>query len=315
MNLSPNHISFAVLFLFSSICSAAGCQLSSGTLTENIDIGEVLVQRDVAVGNVLYKKVIPASAVTIGSCSDGAYVKSVSLGDLQYLNGTNDLFQSGIEGVGIRLEYGNGDIIKSSNSVSTGPSTLKDEDSIVFSLIKTSPIEPGRILPRDVFSLSYSSNTEGTVVAKKISLSGGVIAQASCQVQTPSVIVPMGGIDRKLLKGINSTAGTRDFHIGLDCSKNTNVNIIFSPLTNVGTNIHDLRGVIEPEGGDGAASGVGIQLMFGGSPVGFDTLILVGKTPNEGIYNIPLQARYIQFSSVVNPGTINAMAKFTLIYQ
>lgn len=298
-----------------SLCLAAGCELSDSTVSENIDTGDILVQRDAPVGGVLYKKILPGTGVTLGSCNEGGYAKSVRIDSLQRLSGTTNLFRSGIEGVGIKLQSDEGVLTDTSEYTEMGPATLKDEDNIIFSLIKTGPVSPGPLLPQELLRINYSSEEGGTVVAKQVVLSGGTVSQASCQVQTPSVVVPMGNLDRKLLRGVNSTAGTRDFQIGLDCNKNTSVNITFSPLTGKGTSTQGLRGVAEPEAREGGASGVGIQLLYGGNPVDFGVLTPVGKTESDGFYTIPLQARYFQFADRVTPGALNAMVAFTMTYQ
>lgn len=301
--------------LTSHFSQAAGCLLSGDTQTDTIDAGEILVQRDAPVGSVLFRKMMPATGATLGSCDTGAYSKQLQLVNLQPVPGHTDLYQSGVQGVGIRLQSGGTPLTGSTSDTQNGPATLKDEDMVTFSLIKTGPVEPGMLTHQDLLQVNYTGQDGGVVTAKRFTLAGGTVTQASCQVRTPSIVVPMGSLDKKTLKGVNSVASVRDFQIALDCNKNTNVNVTFAPLTAQGENAQRLKGVLEGDAVTGAATGVGIQMLMGGVPVEFNTLLPAGSTSADGLFSIPLQARYFQILDHITPGTINARVAFTMTYQ
>jgi major type 1 subunit fimbrin (pilin) len=75
------------------------------------------------------------------------------------------------------------------------------------------------------------------------------------------------------------------------------------------------EGVIQLTGGEGAASGVGIQVLGRGEqPVKLNTEWKDGVAA-EGLYSIPFQAQYYQTQSVVRAGAANGVATFTLTYK
>lgn len=311
---------FFYAVILSALCTAqsslaAGCLLTGDTQSENIDTGDILVQRDVPVGSILYRKVLPASGASLGTCENGSYVKQVQLISTQLISGYTDLYQSGLQGIGIRLQLGMNTLSGSRNESLNGPATLNDDETIIFSLIKTGPVDPGALTYQDLLKISYTGENTGSVTAKQVSLTGGVVSQASCQVTSPAVVVEMGNLEKKNLKGVNSVAATRDFQISMNCNRNTNVNITFSPLSARSANSINLKGVVEGDAFSGAATGVGVQMLFGGAPIEFNTLLPVGTTTSDGIFNIPLQARYYQILDAVTPGLVNAMISFTMTYQ
>lgn len=306
-------LSMALLaYSFNSL--AAGCSLSSGTLTENIDAGNITVQRDAPIGSVLFRKIIPASHETVGTCSEGKFLRQEKTGDLQHPSGNSEIFASGVPGVGIRIRVGKTLQTMTTQQIGSGPATLKDDRVIAISLIKTGPIIPGQLTPRRLLQTKYSGEDKRIILAKEVILNGGVITQASCEVITPTIVVPMGELARNSFKGLSATAGEKEFQIDLNCSKNTNVSVTFSPLAKPKAGV-TLKGVLTAEDGESAARGIGIQMLNNGMPVEFNTPIEAGKTSVEGKFSIPLKARYIQTDESVTPGDVNAIASFTMIYQ
>jgi len=47
----------------------------------------------------------------------------------------------------------------------------------------------------------------------------------------------------------------------------------------------------------------------------FDQKTFVTKTTQEGAFNIPLTAAYIQTADTIKPGIANAVANFTVTYE
>ncbi|CAI2538699.1 Type-1A pilin [Serratia ficaria] len=70
------------------------------------------------------------------------------------------------------------------------------------------------------------------------------------------------------------------------------------------------------EGGSGAASGVGIQLLRDNTPLAVDGSQASTTTSLlEGANSLSFQAQYIALSDAVTAGAANATADFTLTYQ
>jgi len=60
---------------------------------------------------------------------------------------------------------------------------------------------------------------------------------------------------------------------------------------------------------------VGIQLKLRDTRVDFDHTLFVAQATEQGNFNIPLSAAYIQTADKIKPGDANAVANFTISYQ
>lgn len=309
-----NMLALGLLF-YGGSSYAADCQLARGTQNITIEPGEIQAQRDVRVGSTLYQKVIPASDLILGDCGQGPYTKQLQLMNLQHVDANPELYQSGVAGIGIRLKIGNTVQEGSVNQSLEGPAKLKDDQALTFSLVKTGAIEPGALKNQELLRINYEGADGNAVTAIKYTLSNGLVSQPSCQIENTAIVVPMGTLERKEFKGVNKTAGDKDFHIDLNCNQGTNVNITFAPLAGKSMGLKGVAGVVENEAGSNTAVGVGVQVLFDGDPVEFGKLIFAGTAKAEGLYSIPMKARFIQTQDTVVPGVINARMAFTMTYQ
>ncbi|WP_431222077.1 fimbrial protein [Serratia sp. L9] len=75
------------------------------------------------------------------------------------------------------------------------------------------------------------------------------------------------------------------------------------------------RGVINTVGGNDAASGLGIQLLYNDQPMPLGSDVSVGASSSGGGFTVPLKARYYQTGDKITPGTANGVLTFTMLYD
>lgn len=172
----------------------------------------------------------------------------------------------------------------------------------------------------ETFIAEKSSGTTSTTSPIKIT-STSVTAQ-TCSVDAGSVNIPvsLGTTSAPGLAGpVGTTVGNANFNVRLNCSTGMNVYMTLTDANNLGNTSDTLSLSPSPT----KATGVGIQVRRGGTPVRFgpDSSVAgntnqfaIGASPN-GVLDIPFTANYIKTNVVVTPGDANAVATYTLSYQ
>lgn len=172
----------------------------------------------------------------------------------------------------------------------------------------------GTVSARQVGSFILRNDQSGwSRPESTISIAAFSVTTLACSLSNTVISVPMGTVEKRAFRGQGTWPGdanTRSFTVPLNCNAGTRVNVQID-----GSAQNASQGVLNLTGGSGSASGVGIQLLYNGSPLPLATPILTGTASSEGAYSIPLQARYYQTSSNITPGAANASATFTLTYQ
>lgn len=123
----------------------------------------------------------------------------------------------------------------------------------------------------------------------------------------------MGDVRRNTFTGVGHTGDPVQFFIPLNCNAGTRVNF----KADAATDSSGAPGVmaINSSGTGNATSVVGIKLTHLGAPLTFGATIPAGASTNDGMYNIPLIARYYQTNPNVTAGQANATATFTMTYN
>ncbi|MBF4180782.1 fimbrial protein [Lelliottia nimipressuralis] len=295
---------------------AAGCSSGGDASieTQTLDLGSLLLQRDLPVGSTIISKVISSGGGKIATCGAGVFQRQKLMLQGNPVSGYTHVYQSGVAGVGISVQYGNDYADTAPESTSeNGPVDLSSAENITITLIKTGDVTPGNLAPGDLAADRVTAEEGGWLNIRTVKLTGGTIRQASCQVTTPNIVVPMGTLQRTDLNSLGATVGRKDFSIGLDCSAQTRVNLtINAPTALTGTG---LTGVLSGSQDEGSADGVGIQILFNQIPVAFGSPLAVGTTTDDGPFSIPLQAQFYQTKVLIKSGHLNATANFTLSYQ
>lgn len=139
------------------------------------------------------------------------------------------------------------------------------------------------------------------------------IKSVTCSLNTSSLNIDMGKIDKKTFSGVGSYPGdsnTKNVDIQLNCDSGANVNLLVQ-----GTTINASNGVLKLSSSAGAATGVGIQILNGTAPLPLNRTVSIKTNTSSGIYTIPLKARYYQTESSISSGSANATSTFTLTYN
>lgn len=145
--------------------------------------------------------------------------------------------------------------------------------------------------------------------------SGRIIVLA-CSIKTPNLTFPIGDV---LAAAFGSTVGTTPAgaqntqNLGLDCDAGANINVMLQGAQNpdVGTtSVLALSG----QGNADVAKGVGVQLLYNGSPLVLNNRIVL-KQSAGGQETFPITARYYQTKTAVATGKANASATLDLTYQ
>lgn len=279
---------------------------------------------DVALGTVIDSRTLQLS--TIG----GRITCSPSVGVIFYRGTTGALgayntYPTGIAGVGIRLRFsGNTTYLGffpytwlSTSGASMNFDSV--EASLVVELVKVGPITAGGVIGGEIGEMSAQGGTSKIV---SITLNGviSVLPQVpTCGVFT-SRPVSLGEIPVKSFSGVGIRTTPIPFNINLFCtggSQNakTDVWVAFTDSTSP-ANRTDVLSLTSSS----TASGIGIQLSHSGTLIkygagdGVSDKLFAGSTGN-GVFVIPLVARYIQVSPRVTPGSANGRATFTITYQ
>lgn len=298
------------LVILAPLSAHAGyCTSAPGARVASINLGAIIVQRDLPIGAEIASIVYPAGKTLIAqSCTESVDVQAdvASTFPVQTL----PIFRSGVAGVGLKIQI-QGQQMSSTSMKTSLPHNGSDpvyNPEIKVTLIKTGNITPGAVTQGEVISLKGNSSDNQQYTLLNANIIGGVVTQASCEITGASVIpVNMGEAKVYDFDGKGSTLTPKDIKIPLMCDSGTKVNISFAATSSLGHGIIDLT--------HGGAEGVGIQLKLHGIPVDFDKALFVAQATEQGAFNIPLTAAYIKTSDTIKTGPVNAVANFTVSYQ
>lgn len=145
----------------------------------------------------------------------------------------------------------------------------------------------------------------------------GNVTVLACSIDTPVLSFAIGPV---LANSFSTTVGTipagaqATVPLGLNCLPGANVNVTLSGTQNM--DVPDTTSVLELTGQGAAdvASGVGVQLLYNGSPLVLNNRIVL-KQSAGGAETLPITARYYQTKTKVTAGDANATATLQLTYQ
>lgn len=241
-------------------------------------------------GRRIYSTSIPGIGYAVygAFCSVNLYVDGANTGDGNPNNklvcSKNGLSNDTYGALGIQF-------YKTAATTGTGTSTRQQVGSIVLRL-----------------NQSAWQNPESAVYLQPFT-----VTSLACTVNTTSLNITMGSIDKKLFSGVGTYPGdsnTKDVNLVLNCNSGTNVNLLVQ-----GTTVNAKSGVLKLTSSTSAASGVGIQILNGTTPLALNETVAIKTNTSSGTYTIPLKARYYQTESSITAGTANSTATFTLTYK
>lgn len=159
---------------------------------------------------------------------------------------------------------------------------------------------------------NYVSNALGTTT-----MTASPINWSTCRVTTPDIGVALPATRDAALQSNGGTAGETPFSITLQCDANTNVHVTLTDATTPG-NRSDLL-TLTP---DSTVRGVQLRIRQpSNQAVSFGPDSRTAGNTNQwrvgevnGTTTIPLRAEYVAVGTV-SPGTVRALATFTMSYQ
>ncbi|WP_313537231.1 fimbrial protein [Pantoea sp.] len=170
-------------------------------------------------------------------------------------------------------------------------------------------------------TLSHNAFAEDTVPVTPVTVAGGTVQFTGSITDAPCVVnastegqpVELGQYRSADFSKAGDTTSPKNFNISLSsCAVDTysKASVTFRGVTAAGDNT-----TLSTDGGSGAATGVGIQILKNNVALAVDGSGASEATSLiEGSNNLTFQAQYIAKAARVTPGQANASADFTITY-
>lgn len=274
--------------------------------------------RDVAVGTVLSSQTAnPGLAAGGVTCN---VQKSVTV-DGTLVPGSTNVYQTGIPGIGVRFYItdswnGGWDAVPDSQTIaspsgSTAHYTRAD-------LVVTGQVGNGAIAAWPSMTVTFSGGCITTVTQTQSIGGTTAITGTTCSVMTPALNFVLPKAFSKNLATAGSTTGDTVVPLSLNCPAGVNVAMTITDAVTPANRSTSLSLTA-----DSSASGVGVQILNGSTPVAFGPDSAVAGNANQfslgtstaGVMQVPLTARYVRTAGTLVPGSIKANATFTMSYQ
>ncbi|MBL5825930.1 fimbrial protein [Serratia fonticola] len=333
------HFSVKALCLLGGLCALpqayAACTLINGATagTLNVSFGALssfnpgdASNRQLAAPT--FNNTQSSSAMGIGgstvfvNCTAG---ESLVWGDSSYarLAGSPGYLKTGIDNLYMRLTTtpgttsafaypttGGANFTRTFSTINSGNPRWSDIGATNMILQKVGRISQGGVVPGGLLARWRTSDNKMLLT---LNLNSFTVNVLGCAVTTPTVSVPMGTVHRVQFKGVGSTVGNASFSIGMNCDTAISPTVTFSgtPDSNAPSTVLALNNL----GGGTTASGVGVQMVYKGTPVTLNSAVSLGTTTSAGLLTMDLNARYYQTASVITGGEANATAYFTINYE
>lgn len=242
----------------------------------------------------------------------------------------NDVWRTGLAGIGVRIFSLDLNRVVSTQSspdghdfyptiwgrqASTGVIRLRYQLVKIGHVMRYPEVDPVGIIHtfhnRNT-TTNYVSNALGTVT-----MTASPINWATCRVTTPDIGVALPATRDTALQSNGATAGETPFSITLQCDANTNVHVTLTDATTPGNRSELLT--LTP---DSTVQGVQLRIRQpSNQAVSFGPDSRTAGNTNQwrvgevnGATTIPLRAEYVA-TGPVTPGTVRALATFTMSYQ
>ena len=298
-----------LLLTLISVESFAGCTHNISAQNFNLNFSTITAQRDVAPGTVVAAQ---SGIYNVNfSCTDSTnnYQEAMSGSSLG-----NSLYDIGVSGYGIRVsENDSGGGFHHYFPMSFTIGSYSASYMYKVELVRTTaPAVSGALRSGQIANISISNQ----FFIATWNFTGGSITTLACSLSSGSLSFPIGNIPAT---SFGSTVGTTPANaqvaqnLGLSCNPGANINISLSGQQNpdvANTSVLALSG----QGGPGVAQGVGVQILYGGTPLNLNNTVFL-KQSGGGLESFPIVARYYQTKTAVSPCTANATATLNITYQ
>uniref|UniRef100_UPI003340EB02 fimbrial protein n=1 Tax=Castellaniella defragrans TaxID=75697 RepID=UPI003340EB02 len=300
--------------------------------------GEILFVSETLLPTLGTKREQGAAAPLI-LCSVGAIEEFK--GATELLPGFNDLYASGVKGIGYRVYYyyrdsGEGVVAPYTgvNTYSRGVlvfpfngSDLGNDLKARIEFVATGePIEPGELLPGRIYGVVSVSNTNGVSVSSpyKVELATAItVTPPTCEIQTPealTVILPTVSV-HLLMRGEGRGITAKDLSVACSSPSMASPIIRITPISPVGGSTNTLAN--EDTSSDGA-KGVGVQMWLYDPAIGtfrnpvFNTDEPGAGAPQESLpsslWLFRIGGSYLPIDAIVTAGKVSAGATLKFTY-
>ncbi|MFS7241166.1 fimbrial protein [Serratia proteamaculans] len=304
-----------------------GCSRKTTSIT--IDVGKVIIQKDTS--NLAVLTPVINSAASGYDCQTEA--GSTSVGVKSYGTDTGEkagigkVYASNVSGIGFIIGAtatgGYSFWVGYTQSGWSGVNWVLTRGSqsgyIDYSttakirLYKTGDLKSGTLsgqIGAFIVGNGQSPTAWGTEIPIYIT---GTVTTLACSLSSTSINVPLGDTLVSKFTGVGISTGDKAFNVGLTCDKDAKINVSLDGTQNTDTTETSVL-ALTSAGQTGTASGVGVQLLYGGTPLKINNNILL-KTSAGGKETLPFTARYYQTKAAVGSGQANSSATLNITYQ
>ncbi|NTX79285.1 hypothetical protein FCL49_10290 [Serratia proteamaculans] len=281
----------------------------------------LVVQRDSPVGTVIWTS-SPSTSTGSGTdihCTPEPYIEATQyLTAVSLVSGYRDVYQTAISGVGFRVRnqgtYTLWDTVPTSITYTpVNDNWSYTENKYIFFKMELIYVG-GDVNGKLSFASPLASLTTGTITAGQLYIDGSsTVSKVACSLSSTSINVPLGDVLISKFTAVGVTANDKSFNLGLTCDKDAKINVSMAGTQNADTSETSVL-ALTSAGQTGTASGIGVQLLYGGIPLKINTNILL-RTSAGGLDTLPLTARYYQTKATVGTGQANSSATLNITYQ
>ncbi|MDY0416260.1 fimbrial protein [Enterobacter sp. 170198] len=306
------------------VCLLSGWNIArAGTCTtivpqlSTLAVGTINVQRDAPVGTVIFSGAATATGAYLTGCSN-PFMLGFSM---RYNNATlssygNHVYNTNLSGIGIRFSSGNTFDNPSNTFSYSAQTSYVNWFGGKVELVVTGPVESGDLAPGIIGVVTIQGSDGVYRDGLPTQLTSGTISVLACSINTPQLTFAFGDIPASAFTGgVGTTpAGVQNTqNLGLNCSAGTNISVSLSGIQNPDSANNSVM-ALTGQGSAGTAKGVGVQLLYNGTPLVLNSRLLL-KQSAGGQETLPLTARYYQTLTAVESGSANASATLNITYQ
>lgn len=312
---------FVLMTLGLGCAASAWADCPTPQLPKTFTYGTIAVSSSLPVGSVIPGTV--QGFTLTGKCSGAGTFNTPVVAcpwSQTLVNGTTDVYSTGLTGVGMRMRNSGGVPLTGSGECGTTSSLgMVGADgsfnvSGTLELVKTGPISAGTINMANAYFRTGVLNTKTLLNDGNDEMriaTGTAFRQVTCSVTSSTAYqtVLLATISPSALAAAGSTAAKTPFSIALACESGVKVAVTF-------TSASGNSGIASVLGSNGTAKGVGVQLLNASqTPITLDApLQLTAST--TGNDSFLFYGQYYRLgAAAVTSGTVRAAATFTMNYQ
>lgn len=286
------------------------------------NIPNIIVQRDVPVGTILWEGTLDGGTptVVVKNCNNSPDVRANIKGaNTGVTTSTSDfqVWSTNVPGIGYAISH---------NKVGNPPFApgwkWPDSFNVTYAgLTLTGTTSSMRLIvtgkgPSGVINAGqYGRWTMSGLPYRNIYINNSpTITRLACSLTTSSISVSLDDVVLgKDLTRVGSTAKPKTFNVGLNCDPNTRINVMMTGTDNTDTGVDGVL-QLSRAGATDVAKGVGIQILYNSTPVKLNTNMKL-KTSAGGNETFPFIAQYYQTLGTVTSGKANTSMTLNITYQ